>query len=424
MFGRRRPARRHAAGGPQQQPEEEATQAGQDQEVQPRRSKAPVIALAAGAAAVVVAAVAYFGLTHSGAGQSAAQMADRAHVASPLAVRSVLPGDGSTHANGGEPVEIKFSVPLAAGSPTPVLTPAVRGRWSIAGSSMVFTPARPFGPRTRVTVRIPGGRSGVRSATGRLLSAPVTVRFRTGQYASLRLAQVLAQLGYLPLHWSPGMARGASAALTVVPGGSAAASSLAGQAAMAYDPPAGQFSWNPGYPYALHRQWRAGQPNLIIKGAVMAFQSQHGMPVNGKTSPAFWRALFKAAAAGQGNAHGYTYALARQAAPETLTIWHNGHVVLHTLANTGIPVSPTANGTFPVYLRYRFQIMRGVNPDGSAYADPVSFVSYFNGGDAVHYFPRASYGFQQSLGCVELPYGAAEQAYPYLTYGSLVTVTG
>jgi lipoprotein-anchoring transpeptidase ErfK/SrfK len=53
----------------------------------------------------------------------------------------------------------------------------------------------------------------------------------------------------------------------------------------------------------------------------------------------------------------------------------------------------------------------------------VSWVSYFNGGDAVHYFPRGSFGFPQSLGCVELPYTAAKQAYPYLPYGTLVTVT-
>jgi hypothetical protein len=51
-------------------------------------------------------------------------------------------------------------------------------------------------------------------------------------------------------------------------------------------------------------------------------------------------------------------------------------------------------------------------------------VAYFNGGDAVHYFPRGSYGFRQSLGCVELPYPAAERAWPYLTDGSLVTVSG
>ena len=54
----------------------------------------------------------------------------------------------------------------------------------------------------------------------------------------------------------------------------------------------------------------------------------------------------------------------------------------------------------------------------------LAFVAYFNGGDAVHYFPRASYGSPRSLGCVELPRAAAQRAWPYLTYGSLVTVAG
>jgi len=80
--------------------------------------------------------------------------------------------------------------------------------------------------------------------------------------------------------------------------------------------------------------------------------------------------------------------------------------------NTGIPASPTVDGTFPVYLRFYFTHMKGTNPDGSKYDDPVWYVSYFNGGDAVHYFPRGSYGWYQSLGCVELPWNAAARAYP------------
>jgi len=40
-----------------------------------------------------------------------------------------------------------------------------------------------------------------------------------------------------------------------------------------------------------------------------------------------------------------------------------------------------------------------------------------------HYIARGSYGYPQSLGCVELPYSAAAAAYPYLPYGTLVTVT-
>jgi len=35
---------------------------------------------------------------------------------------------------------------------------------------------------------------------------------------------------------------------------------------------------------------------------------------------------------------------------------------------------------------------------------------------------QLSYGSPQSLGCIELPYAAAEQAWGYLTYGTLVTV--
>ena len=78
-----------------------------------------------------------------------------------------------------------------------------------------------------------------------------------------------------------------------------------------------------------------------------------------------------------------------------------------------------------VYSALAGDTMSGTNPDGSKYVDPgIRWVSYFNGGDAVHYFSRPGYGYQQSLGCVELPYNAAAAAYPYLTYGSLVTVAG
>ena len=154
----------------------------------------------------------------------------------------------------------------------------------------------------------------------------------------------------------------------------------------------------------------------------MAFESDHGMTMDGMAGPSVWTALLKAVASGQQNAHGYTYARASEKSPETLTIWHNGRVVFRNLANTGIPVAPTTIGTAPVYLRYRFQIMKGTNPDGSKYADPVAWVAYFRAGEAVHYFPRYSYGSPQSLGCVELPYAPAKRAWPYLTYGSLVTV--
>jgi lipoprotein-anchoring transpeptidase ErfK/SrfK len=124
------------------------------------------------------------------------------------------------------------------------------------------------------------------------------------------------------------------------------------------------------------------------------------------------------------NPNGYTYALADQHSPESLTVWHNGKVIEHTLANTGIPGRNTQDGTFPVYLRYQENWMDGTNPDGSKYHDQVQWISYFNGGDAVHYFDRYSYGSYQSLGCVEVPYAPAKKVWGYMTYGTLVSVIG
>ena len=413
----------------------------------------------------VVATAATYAVAHATPGARAAAAAQGTALAGqpagtgPLRVLSVSPAPGASGVDGANPVVVTFSAPLADGSPMPSLRPAVRGSWRQDGASLVFSPAVPFGPSSHVALRIPAGAGGVRTAAGTTLGTPFVAGFRTMAWSARRLSQLLAELRYLPLSWSQRGDAGLPGRASLPAGTEPADSGIRAQMAAAYSPPAGTFRWHHGYPASLHSQWRHGHsrpglPNVILKGAVMAFESQHGMTINGVAGAGLWEALFRAAdrssddvraadrsaaagsaAAGSGselgsggnpaaNRDGYTYALASKGDPETLTIWHDGHVVLRSSANTGIPVAPTADGTFPVYLRYRFQIMRGVNPDGSSYADPVSYVSYFHGGDAVHYFPRGSYGYPQSLGCVELPLAAAEQAWPYLTYGSLVTVTG
>ncbi|HEX9064530.1 MAG TPA: Ig-like domain-containing protein [Streptosporangiaceae bacterium] len=356
------------------------------------------------------------GAGQGGAGQGGVGQGGVGRASTPFRVRSVTPASGSARLSGALSVQVSFTGAVAGDSATPELSPSVAGQWQVSGRQLTFTPNVPLPPSTRFTLRIPAGNAGVRSAAGRFLARALTTHFKTAGYSQLRLAQVLAALGYLPLAWQPG----AGDRMTSDPAGGQVAS----QPEMAYSPPSGSFTWQHGYPAALRAQWRPGRANPLVQGAVMAFRAQHRMAITPRTGQRFWSRLFAAAQAGQRNPVGYTYALARKSSPETLTIWHDGHVVLRSLANTGIPVAPTASGTFPVYLRYRFQIMRGTNPDGSQYADPVSYVAYFNGGDAVHYFPRGSYGFQQSLGCVELPYGAAQRAWPFLTYGSLVTVTG
>jgi len=97
--------------------------------------------------------------------------------------------------------------------------------------------------------------------------------------------------------------------------------------------------------------------------------------------------------------------------------------VLRTPVNTGIASRPTDLGTFPVYLHLTSTTMTGTNPDGTHYNDPgVPWVNYFSGGDAVHGFYRGSYGWPQSLGCVEVPVPTAETIFPYVQIGTLVTV--
>jgi peptidoglycan hydrolase-like protein with peptidoglycan-binding domain len=370
----------------------------------------------------IVAGVAGLALLANSGGQhtrlsSARDAGSQARMSGPapaLRVISVTPGNKSVHVDGSAPVQISFSSKLASSSVVPAFTPAVPGQWQTSGSRLTFTPSAPFAPETRYTLRIGAGSSGLKSALGGVLRAPVVVRFTTASYSDLRLDEVLSQLGYLPMTFQPTSDRMSGGPI----GGG-----VAGQQQLAYDPPTGSFAWESGYPASLRAQWVEGKPNVVLRGAVMAFQAQHELAINGVTSQKFWKDLLLAAATSHRNTVGYTYAIASEKLPETLTIWHNGHQVFRSLANTGIPIDPTAPGTFPVYLKYRFQIMQGTNPDGSHYADPVSFVSYFDAGEAVHYFPRGSYGFPQSLGCVELPYTSAERAWPYLTYGSLVTVT-
>jgi len=376
-----------------------------------------VVALAA-VIAVVLGGGAYFVLNGmsahqpgSGGGATAQAKALKGHeaAAKPVSVVSFSPALHTHGVNGADPVSVTFSQPLAADSPMPSLSPSVPGSWKRTSADTVeFVPTQGFPEQTRVRVIVPAGPAGVRSAAGGLLATRAVDRFWTGSYSVMRAEQLLAQLGYLPLTWS---------------GAPVPASDASAQLSAAYDPPSGSFSWDAGYPSELMDMWAPGQVNEVLTGAVMAFESDHGLALDGVAGPEVWRALLAAVAAGDDNTHGYSYALASQVPPETLTVWHNGKEIFQSAANTGIAAAPTTVGTAPVYLKYTFQIMRGKNPNGTKYADPVSWVSYFRSGEAVHYFPRASYGYQQSLGCVELPLAQAKFIWPYLTYGTLVTVT-
>ncbi len=229
---------------------------------------------------------------------------------------SVTPAGAARKVNGAEPVEVVFSAPLASDSAMPRITPAVPGTWAVTkGDTAVFTPKTAFSPDTAVTVHIPAGASGVRSSAGGVLGTPVTDRFRTKTYSTLRLQELLAQLGYLPLRWKPS-------------GTAPPASDRSAQYGAAFHPPHGKFHWKGNYPGSLTSLWTPGAPNLIDVGAIRAFESVQGLPMDGAAGPTVWRDLLRAEAKGQHNPNGYTYALASKGSPETLTVWHDGHVVL------------------------------------------------------------------------------------------------
>ena len=327
-----------------------------------------------------------------------------------LVVSAISPATGTTNVPGSEPISVSFSTPLAQDTPTPTLSPATPGSWEVSGDVLRFAPSTDFTPLSTVTLTIPGGTNGVVAADGAHLAQAVSEQFRIEDGSILRLQQLLSILDYSPLAWTPAS-------------GAIAPSDTAAQAGALFTPPAGAFAWrNGGWPAQLRALWEPGRYDVLTKGLVMSFEADHGLNPNGHLGPALWHALTVALAQHTVNTGGYNYALANKTAPETLTVYHDGRVVLQTTANTGIAQSPTPDGTFPVFTRLRSQVMRGTNPDGQHYADLVQYVAYFHGNDAVHYMDRADYGIPQSLGCIELPLTAAARAWPYLAYGTLVTV--
>ena len=323
---------------------------------------------------------------------------------SALTVVSTTPtGD---NVDGGSTISVQFSTDLAPGSPMPALTPEVPGQWAVLSPSLLqYQATAPLVPGTVESVTVPGGAAGVVGSRGQHLASSFTTSFTVAPGSTLRLQQMLAELGYLPLGFTP------AAPLT--------SPTQEGATQL------GTFTWRwANQPSSLTSLWTPGTYNVITKGAVMNFESQHGLKVDGVAGPAVWGAVLTAVESGLGNALPYGYVFVTKTLPETTTVYQNGVAVYHTLANTGVAAAPTADGTFPVYARYTVTTMSGTNPDGSKYADPgIPWVSYFNGGDALHGFPRGSYGFPQSVGCVEMPIANAAVVYPMTPLGTLVTVS-
>ena len=77
----------------------------------------------------------------------------------------------------------------------------------------------------------------------------------------MRLQELMAQLGYLPMTFK------------ATSGPAIGTTNAKARLAAAYRAPAGTFTWQSGWPWALRSQWKPGKANILQIGAVRAFES-------------------------------------------------------------------------------------------------------------------------------------------------------
>jgi peptidoglycan hydrolase-like protein with peptidoglycan-binding domain len=298
------------------------------------------------------------------------------------------------------------------GVPRPTISPNAPGHWARgAADQLVFEPTGYWEPGTtyRVLVPAPGGT---------LPAADAVVTFTTALPSVLTLQQYLAMLGYLPLRFTPtGDIPNRKAVLQREP----TSPNVVPQV-----PAAGVFTWAyPDIPGSLWAQWHRSHPNVVSTGAVIQFELAQGLDPDGVAGPLVWRALLQAVAKRQMDAGPYNYLIVSESLPETLYVWQDGKFAYSTLTNTGVPGAATPQGTWPVAYKQNPNLMKGCDVNGFCYSVWVAYASYFlpSVGDAVHGYPRYSYGYPQSNGCVEVAPSQGAMVYRYDPVGTLVTVS-
>ncbi|HVB93290.1 MAG TPA: L,D-transpeptidase family protein [Acidimicrobiales bacterium] len=379
--------------------------------VPPTRRHRPLLIAVAAVVVVIIAVGAVVVLInrgHSNTAASSSTSTPATVAAPPLTVVSTTPASGATNVASDTTVAVQLSAPIASVATMPALNPPVTGSWKKTGPTVAtFTPTAPFLPTTVESLTFPAGPGGPQGTAGGVLATPVTVTFTIGQASTERLQQLLAQANYLPLSFTPSAPLRSPAEL--------------------FTSQPGTFAWRwPGTPPELMALWTEGSENVITKGAVMNFENQHGLIVDGLAGSKVWSALLADIAAGKTNANPYTYVLVQKTLPQNLNLYNNGALQFAAIpVNTGVPGADTTDGTYPVFEHVTSSRMQGTNPDGSTYDDPaVPWAAYFNGGDALHGFVRGSYGSPQSNGCVEMAIADAAKTWPLTPIGTLVTVTG
>ncbi|HEY1834944.1 MAG TPA: L,D-transpeptidase family protein [Solirubrobacteraceae bacterium] len=324
----------------------------------------------------------------------------------PLTRTRVLSVPAKTIAKGTAPLAVTLSAPPAPGSPPPSLKPAVAGTWTTVGDVESFTAVSTLNPCTSYTLTIWSNTTAAgHSRLGHKRIVPLQVACPS--LAGMQIG--LARLGYIAANFRPrytvAIKRGAETRREA--------------AVHAYHPPHGRLAPDP----ADAPPAELGTLDETTKGAIEVYQADHDLEVTGEPNVRTWDSLLAAETANRRIPRPYTWVSVSESIPESLTLHEGHHVVLTTPANTGVPGAETEQGIFPIYSRFVSTTMTGTDPDGTHYVAPdVPWVNYFNGGDAVHGYPRASYGSPQSNGCVELPIETAHRVFEKLAIGDIVVV--
>ncbi|HWF23768.1 MAG TPA: Ig-like domain-containing protein, partial [Acidimicrobiales bacterium] len=183
---------------------------------------------------------------------AAASAQATADTKTPLTVVSTTPATGAANVASDSTITVTTSIPLATNTPMPTLAPPVAGTWQrMTPTTLVFQPTSPFVPSSTETVTIPSGPTGLKSTNGKTLAQPSAVNFSIAAGSILRLQQLLAQQGYLPLSFT-------------------STAPLSSPQEMA-QPQQGAFAWRWAMPASLESLWTQGTGNVITNGAVMAF---------------------------------------------------------------------------------------------------------------------------------------------------------
>jgi hypothetical protein len=310
--------------------------------------------------------------------------------------------------DGSVSLTVTLSAPVASSSPAPMLTPTVAGTWKTVGDSEIFTPASTLEPCSDYTLTVWAGTLAVGHTP---LGKRRTVALRVACPPVAGLQQALARLGYLGARFRPRYG-------VHLPVGRL---SRRQAAAAAFHPPRGLLAPDPADAPPV----QLGRSEAVTFGALEVFQADRGLPVTGQPDSRTWDSLLYDQTAGSRDPRPYAWVRVTETLPETLFLHRGDRLAFTTPVNTGVAGAETALGIFPIYARYVSTSMAGEDPDGTKYDVPdVPWVNYFNGGDAVHGYPRASYGFPQSNGCIELPIEAARTVFGMLQIGDIVEVSG